>query len=129
MGKVTRLKDDVTTMLQTYSPDPNEAIRAMNSTILLQKSEILALKNTNPATNSQPIRILPGDSSSDCGINLGEPSESYLRLLEKSRLQMAKEKFSETPVPESGVPAIFNDSYWKKLGETVQKSVESMVGH
>lgn len=121
MGSVIRLKDDVTLMLQPYSSDPNEAIRKVFVALEVSKAALEAVKSSKSSTNCVPICNLSGDFSSDCLNNVGVTSKV-------ERIQQAKAAFSSTPVPESGVPAMFNDAYWKKLREEVTKSLEPMVG-
>lgn len=128
MGSVIRLKDDVTKMLQPYGSDPNEAIRKVFVTLEGLKVAIEAVKSSNPAINTAPIRVLPGDFSSDCGINVGGTPEFIVKDDVNYRIEAAKRKFSSTPVPESGVPSMFNEAYWKKFREEVGKSIEPMVG-
>lgn len=122
MGSVIRLKDDVTLMLQPYSSDPNEAIRKVFVTLEATKVALEAVKSINSASNCDRNRVLVSDFSPVSSIN-------GVATTREERIQQAKAAFSSTPVPDSGVPAMFNEAFWKKLREEVTKSLEPMVGH
>ena len=40
----------------------------------------------------------------------------------------AREKFMSTPVPDSGVPVMFNDAFWKKFRAEVVGALEPVSG-
>ena len=109
MKEVCRLGKRSIDVLSMYHDDANEAIMLMQDALMRVGIELEKERAVTKALQ---------------GVGAGVPVIAPTAV----NVISAREKFMSTPVPDSGVPVMFNDAFWKKFRAEVVGALEPISG-